>query len=372
MAGVDIRSVAGRRDLRRFLELPWRIYADDPAWVPPLLVEQRKLLDRERHPFHQHADVEYFLARMEGEVVGRIAAIVNHRHNEFHDERTGFFGFFESVRDDAVAAALLRRAESWLRERGMERIRGPMSFSTNEECGLLVAGFREPPFIMMPHNPPYYAPLLEAAGYAKAKDLIAYMLDRGAGVPERLGRVRERLERRLGLAFRTLDMKRLDHEVEAIKAIYNSAWERNWGFVPMTDAELDAMAKDLKRVVDPRFCYIVEDDGRPVAFCLTLPDLNQALRHLDGRLLPFGIFKLLWHFRKIDQARVLTLGIVEGYRGRGLDALLMARSFGAAHAHGIRRGECSWILEDNTTMRRAIENVGGVAYKTYRIFEKAL
>lgn len=372
MSRVEITPLEGRRDLRRFLELPWRIYTDDPAWVPPLLVEQRKLLDRRRHPFHAHADVEYFLARRDGQVLGRVAAVVNHRHNEFHRERTGFFGFFETVRDDAVASRLLDAAEAWLRERGMERVRGPMSFSTNEECGLLVAGFGEPPFILMAHNPPYYPPLLEAAGYQKAKDLLAYMVERGSGVPERLRRAAERLERRLGLHFRALDMKRLKQEVASVKAIYNSAWERNWGFVPMTDEELDAMARDLKRIVDPRFCFIVEDAERPVAFSLTLPDLNQALRHLDGRLLPFGFLKLVWWARKIDQARVLTLGVIPGYRNRGLDALLIARSFAAAHAHGIRRGECSWVLEDNTGMRRAIENVGGVAYKTYRIYEKPL
>lgn len=372
MSDVDVRPLQGRRDLRRFLRLPWRIYADDPAWIPPLLVEQRKLLDRRRHPFHRHADVEYFLARRRGEVVGRIAAIINHRHNEFHEERTGFFGFFESVRSGGVGEALLEEVESWLRDRGMERVRGPMSFSTNEECGLLVSGFGHPPFIMMSHNPPYYVPLLEGAGYGKAKDLIAYMVERGEGAPDRLRRAKERLERRLGLRFRTLDMKRLDRDVAIIKAVYNSAWERNWGFVPMTDEELDAMAHDLKRVVDPRFCFIVEDEERPVAFSVTLPDLNQALRHLNGRLLPFGLVKLLWHARKIDQARVITLGVIPGYRGRGLDALLIARSFEAAQAYGIRRGECSWVLEDNTGMRRALENVGGVAYKTYRIYEKDL
>ncbi|HUH12890.1 MAG TPA: hypothetical protein VMK65_07255 [Longimicrobiales bacterium] len=371
MSGIDVRPLEGRRDLRRFLRLPWRIYASDPAWVPPLLVEQRKLLDRERHPFHQHAQVEYFLARRDGEVVGRVAAIVNHRHNEFHGDRVGFFGFFEAVRDEAVAHALLGAVERWLRARGMESARGPMSFSTNEECGLLVAGFGTPPFILMTHNPPYSEPLLRAAGYAGVKDLLAYMMYE-QGVPARLARVRERLERRLGVAFRTLDMKRLGREVEIIQGIYNTAWERNWGFVPMTPAEFDGMAKDLKRIVDPRMCFIAEHDGEPVAFSLALPDLNQALARIDGRLLPFGVFKLLWHARRIDQARVLTLGVVPGYRKRGLDGLLIARTFAAAAEHGYRRGECSWILEDNLDMRRALESAGGRVYKTYRIYEKPL
>ena len=371
MSDIDVRPVAGRRDLRRFLELPWRIYADDPAWVPPLLVEQRKLLDRKRHPFHQHADVEYFLARRGREVVGRIAAIVNHRHNEFHGDRLGFFGFFETIHDEAVADALLTTAEAWLRARAMEGVRGPTNFSTNEECGLLVDGFDTPPYIMMTHNPPWYEALLHGAGYVRAKDLIAYLVPHH-DAPERLVRTRERLERRLGITFRTLDMKRLSREVAIVKDIYNSAWERNWGFVPMTDAEFDFMAANLKRVVDPRMCFIAEHEGRPVAFSLTLPDLNQALARIDGRLLPFGIFKLLWHARRVDQARVITLGVIPGYRKRGLDGLIMARTFDGAVAHGYMRGECSWILEDNLDMRRAIENSGGYAHKTYRIYEKAL
>ena len=355
---VDVRPVTGRGDLRRFLRLPWSIYRDDAAWVPPLLVEQRKLLDRRKHPFHEHADVEYFLARRGERVLGRIAAIVNHRHVEFHDEKAGFFGFFECVDDVEVAAALLRRAEDWVRARGMELMRGPMNFSTNEECGLLVDGFDMPPMIMMTHNPPYYARLLEACGYSKAKDLLAYYLV-DDGVPERLLRGAERVQQRAGATIRPIELKRLRGEVEIIRDIYNSAWERNWGFVPMTDAEFDAMAAQLKQIVNPEICVIAEVAGEPVGFALGLPDYNQAIRHTNGRLLPFGIFKLLWHARRIDAARVITLGVKPSHRRLGLDAMMMLRIWQKGTAAGYHRG-------------RIAERLGGFVYKTYRVYDRPL
>src|SRR5690606_5052883 len=295
-AAVTVRPVADRADLNRFIRFPWRIYANDPVWVPPLLSDLKTVLDRRRHPFHQHADVEYFLARRGDEVVGRIAAIVNHRHNEFHEERTGFFGFFECIDDADVAGALLETAEAWLRERGMERVYGPESFSTNEESGLglLVDGFDKPPVIMMAHTPPYYPKLVEGAGYVKAKDLLAYWLD-DQRPPERLVRGVERLRQAERVKLRTLNLKDFAGEVARIKDIYNSAWERNWGFVPMTDAEFDHLARQLRPVVNPRLCAIAEVDGEPVGFALALPELNHALKHVDGRLLPLGPSKVPCH-----------------------------------------------------------------------------
>lgn len=371
VSAVQVDAVRGRRDLRRFLQLPWAIYAGDPHWVPPLLVEQRKLLDRSRHPFHQHAEVEYFLARRGSRLVGRIAAIVNHRHIEFHDERVGFFGFFECEDDPAAAVALLNTAQAWLAERGMAGVRGPMNFSTNEECGLLIDGFDSPPMIMMTHNPPYYRHLLESAGYAKAKDLLAYLLiDRG--VPERLAKGVERVQRRARATIRPIRLDALDEEIERVREIYNSAWERNWGFVPMTDAEFDEMAKQLKQIINPDICLIAEIDDEAVGFALALPDLNQAIRHTNGRLLPFGIVKLLWHARKIDAARVITLGVKPRFRRLGLDAMMMLRIWEKGTAGGYHRGEASWILEDNWDMRRIMERLGGRVYKTYRIYERGL
>ena len=368
---MRVDATKGRADLRAFLRLPWRIYRDDPNWVPPLLVEQRKLLNRRRHPFHRHADVRYFLARRGERVVGRIAAIVNHRHVEFHGESVGFFGFFECEDDPAAALALVARAGDWLRERGMTAMRGPMNFSTNEECGLLVDGFDSPPMIMMTHNPAYYERLLEGAGLRKAKDLFAYLLAE-IREPDRLLRGVARLARRSEATVRPIRMKELKREVERIREVYNSAWERNWGFVPMTEAEFDEMAKQMKQIVDPELCLIAEIDGAPAGFVLALPDFNQAIRHANGRLLPLGLFRLLWHARRIDQVRVITLGVKPAYRRHGLDAMMMLRCYQRALELGYRRSEASWILEDNLPMRRIMDRLGWRVYKTYRIYEQPL
>lgn len=368
---VRVDAVRGRRDLKRFLTLPWRIYTDDPEWVPPLLADRKALLDRRTHPFHDHAEAEYFLARRGDDVLGRIAAVVNHRHNEFHGDRTGFFGFFESVDDPAVAGALLSTAQAWVADHGMDRIRGPMNLSTNEECGLLVSGFDRSPAVMMTHNPPYYARLLEAAGYAKAKDLLAYWLE-GPEPPQRLVRGVERLQRSEEVEIRSLDKRRFRDEVGRIQQVYNSAWNRNWGFVPMTDAEFENLAAELRPVVEPTLCLIAEVRGEPVGFALALPDFNQALRHIDGRLFPFGLLKLLWYRRKIDTARIITLGLKPDYRRMGLDAALYLRLYRNGVAAGFTRAECSWILEDNWEMRRALERLGAEVHKTYRIYEKRL
>jgi GNAT superfamily N-acetyltransferase len=296
---------------------------------------------------------------------------VNHRHVEFHDEPVGFFGFFECADDPAAANALITAAEEWVRARGMRGLRGPMSFSTNEECGLLVDGFDSAPMIMTTHNPPYYERLLEGAGLRKAKDMFAYLLAE-MGEPERLMRGVTRLAGRSDATVRPIRMKELPAEMERIRDVYNSAWERNWGFVPMTEAEFDEMAKQMKQIVDPELCLIAEIDGEPVGFGLVLPDFNQAIRHTDGRLLPFGLFKLLWYARRIDQVRVVTLGVKPEYRRHGLDAMMMLRGYRRAVELGYKRSEASWILEDNLPMRRIMERLGWTAYKTYRIYEKSL
>ncbi|HUF50600.1 MAG TPA: hypothetical protein VMN60_07205 [Longimicrobiales bacterium] len=371
---IIVRPAAGRADLERFLRLPWSIYADDPHWVPPLLADVRAALDTAQHPFYQHAAVETFLARRGSTVVGRIAAIVNRAHNEFHDDRTGFFGLFESIDDQGVADALLRTAEAWLRARGMNAVQGPMNLSTNEEIcspGVLIDGFHRPPAIMMAHSAPYYARLLERAGYEKAKDLVAYWLD-SEELPERLERTFDRLMRDGRSRFRAVNLSRFDAEVAVIQDIYNSAWERNWGFVPMNGAEILHLAKQLRPVVNPHLCIIAELDGEPVGFALGLPDYNVALKHVNGRLFPFGIVKLLWHRRHIRQCRAITLGLKPHARQRGLDALLIAHLFKEGKKVGIWKGECSWILEDNRDMRRALDRIGGVADKTYRVFGKPL
>lgn len=372
--GVEVQPVEGRADLERFLRLPWRIYAADPLWVPPLLADVRTALDPAKHPFHAHADVALFLARRGSLPVGRIAAIVNRAHNQFHEDALGFIGLFECIDDQGVADALFAAAADWLRERGMTAVQGPMNLSTNEEIcspGVLVDGWHRPPVIMMGHTPPYYARLFERAGFVKSKDLLAYWLE-GREPPQRLRRAYDRLTRDGSTRIRSLNMRRFDDEVATIQSIYNSAWERNWGFIPMAEAEIDHMARQLKPVVNPKLCVIAEVDGEPAGFALGLPDYNMALRHVNGRLFPFGIVKLLWHRRRIDAARTITLGLRPGFRNRGLDAAMIAHIYIEGNAAGIWRSECSWILEDNWDMRRGLERIGAVADKTYRIFEKPL
>jgi GNAT superfamily N-acetyltransferase len=367
-----VERLARGASLREFIQLPWTVNAGDPHWVPPLRMQVRTLLDRDKHPFHRHAEVEYFLARRSGRVVGRIAAIVNHRHNEFHDERTGFFGFFEVLDDREAAAALLDAASGWLRERGMERVRGPMSFSTNEELGVLVEGFDHPPTILMTHNPPYYGPLLEGLGWEKAKDLLAFRHE-GGEPTERLLRGSQRIAARAGVAIRTLDMKRFRQEVELIQDIYNSAWARNWGFVPMTEAEIAFMAKELRPVVDPELCLFAELEGKAVGFSLALPDVNVALKKLpSGRLLPFGWLRLLLEMRRIRSFRVITLGLRPGHQHSGIGAGLYLRTWSEGLRKGYTSAEASWILEDNLEMVQAVEKMGWYVYKRYRIYERRL
>ncbi len=370
---VRIDRVAGRQDLQSFIRLPWRLYSQDPAWIPPLLFDLKNLLSPKKHPFHQHADVEYFLARLDGEVVGRIAAIVNHWHVQFHAEPVGFFGFFESIKNQDITTALLTTAERWVAERGMQRIRGPMNFSTNEECGLLVDGFHDAPKIMMPHHLPYYGLQIEMAGYGKAKDLFAYIIDvRGKPPPERLVRGIKRLQQRQNVRLRPISKKRFDEEIRVLHGIYHRTWEKNWGFVPMSEAEVDLFASQLRLVVEPKLCLIAEHQNEPVGFALAIPDYNQALRHIDGRLFPFGLLKLLWYRRTINMARIPLLGVNPGFRRRGIEAMLYVKLWEVVKANGYPVVECSWILEDNWDMRRGLEQMGALVYKTYRVYEKAV
>lgn len=369
---ATVVPVRERWSRARFIGLPWEIYADDEAWVPPLRSDVRKLMDP-AHPFQQHAETEFFLAVDEaGDAVGRIAAVVNALYNEFHESRTGFIGLFESIDDTAVATALLDRAGEWLRERGMTEAMGPFNLSTNDELyspGILLDSFDKPPVLLMAHNPPYYRRLFEDAGWEKRKDLLSYWLEEESAPPERLVRGMERLADRVdGLVVRQLRMDELDQEVERIKEVYNAAWERNWGFTPLTEAEIAHLASDLKPIVDTRYALIAEVHGEPVGFALALPDYNQALRHVNGRLFPFGILKLLWYRRKIDRVRVLTLGLKPRYLRKGIDALFYLKIFQNGLAAGMHRAEAAWILEDNWGMRRGLERMGGYVYKTYRVY----
>jgi GNAT superfamily N-acetyltransferase len=370
---LEIFPVANARDLRQFIRLPWKIYRNDPYWVPPLLLDMKTLLNREKHPFFQHSSAEFFLARRDGELVGRIAAIQNNNHNNYHGERTAFFGFFESVNEKEVAAALLEQAASWARSRGLVQLRGPMNYSTNETLGLLVEGFDSSPCLMMTHNPPYYQELIESAGFEKAMDLYAWWLLTERGLNPKIVRVGEKVLKDQGIQVRTINMKKFREEVKIIKEIYNDAWSTNWGFVPMTDAEFEHMAKDLKTIVDPRVLLIAEKDGEPLAFSLALPDFNQALKKVNGRLFPFGLAKLIYYGRQVRQVRVLALGIVKKVQNwNGLGAALYYESFRRGVAAGYRSCEFSWTIESNDLINRSMQLFGAEIYKRYRIYQKAL
>jgi GNAT superfamily N-acetyltransferase len=337
-------------------------------------MDVRTMLSREKNPFFQHAEAQYFVAeRGSGRrsVVGRIAAIHNHGHNEFHGDRVGFFGFFECENDQAVADALFEAAAEWLKERGLDTMRGPASFSTNDECGLTVEGFDTPPTIMNPHNPPYYIDLVERAGFTKAMDMHQFRTVSNQ-LPDRLVRGAKLIKKRQGITLRTLDVKRFYEEVDRIKPMYNAAWEKNWGFVPMTEAEIDHMAKQLKPVVVPDLVVFAEKDGETIGFALALPDLNVALRkNPSGRLFP-GILKVLWAARKVTRMRIVALGVLEQHRNTGADAVLYHWIWDRGYQIGYRWAEAGWILEDNAPMANALVRMGFEAYKTLRLYDRRL
>lgn len=373
---VQVTPVRGSAEKMLFIRFPYGIYRDDPSWVKPLEMERRDFLDPKKNPFFEYGEVALFLARRGGAVVGRIAAIRNPRHMEEHGTKEGFFGLFECMNDAGIARVLLDTAAAWLRERGMNAMLGPANFSSNQDWGLLIDGFGTPPAIMMPHNPPYYAALLDACGLTKVKDLYAFELSSSAQPPEKVVRIAEKMRVREGITVRPVNMKDLDAEVRRIKDIYNSAWEKNWGFVPFTEAEFDHLAKDLKTIVRPELALLAEVKGEPVAFSLTVPDANQAIRAADGRLthfgLPIGLVKLALASRRIDRLRLIILGIKEGYRRRGLDAILYLDTLRTAKQLGYVGGEISWTLEDNHLVNRAIESMGAQRSKTYRVYQRAL
>ncbi len=372
---VLVRPVKTAADLKRFIDFPYRLHRGDPCWVPELRMDVRKLLDRRKNPYFEHAEAEYFLAqRRDGgrrDVVGRIAATHNRAHNEFHDDKVGFFGFLETIDDQAVADALFDAAADWLRPRGLDTMRGPASFSTNDECGLLVDGFDSPPTVLNPHNPEYYVRLVERAAFVKAKDVVQYR-STNPNMPERLIRGARLLATRKKITLRQIDMKRFDEEIARVKEVYNSAWEKNWGFVPMTEAEIDHLAKQLKPVIVPELVVFVEQEDKVIGFAVALPDLNVALKtNPSGRLFP-GIVKILWAARKISRIRILLLGLLKEYRKTGADALMYHWIWEKGYALGYRWAEAGWILEDNTAMSNGLLRIGFEPYKTLRFYDRSL
>lgn len=369
---IDIIPVQNKKDLNTFIKFPYRHYQNNHNWVPSLLMDQKVLLNPQKHPFYKHAKAQFFLAKKENKTAGRIAAIVDEKHNEIHQEKTGFFGFFETIKDYEVADKLLTVARSWVADQGMTLFRGPVNPSQNEDCGLLVDAFDSPPVIMMPYNPPYYAAFIEKFGFKKVMDLYAYYIDDHNPPPKKLVRVAEIVRKKENLSVRPINMKNFDNEAKKVWYIYNHAWEKNWGFVPMTEEEFHHLAKNLKQVVMPELALMAEIDGKPIGFSLALPDINQTLIHTNGRLFPFGLPKLLWYSRKIDMIRIIIMGVIRQYRNKGIDSIFYIDTWKNATQKGYHRGEMSWILENNTVMNKTSEMLGGRVYKTYRMYQMEL
>jgi hypothetical protein len=368
---LQIRPLGNRRDFARFIDYAYERNAGDPHWVSPLRLSERERLTARKNPFFAHADVHLLLAWRGQRVVGRIAAIDDHLHNEVHADNVTMFGFFEAEDRDA-AQALLGAVEAWARTRGRALVRGPLNPSLNEGGGLLVDGFDTDPMILMPHNPPEYAGFIESAGYRKVKDLFAWLWDLDRAVPPVIERLAQRLRERERITVRPIDMAEFAREVERMRTIYCGAWEHNWGFVPPTEDEFRRIAAELKPIFDPRGAVCAEVDGRPIACAIAIPDINQALKGTDGRLFPLGIIRLIRRKRYIDQARLLLLGILSEYRTRGLYPLMLMELQRQVRGGPYRRVEFSWVLEDNLDINQPAEQAGARLYKRYRIYQKAL
>ena len=369
MGGIEVVAVNNKKALKQFVELPYSLYHEDPFWVAPLRIAVRELLDRGKHPFYAEADAEFFVAFQDGRVAGRVAAIFDKAHNRFHEEKAGFFGFFESVNSAEVAEALLTRARQWVFDRGATVMRGPVNPSTNYECGMLIAGFDSRPMVMMTYNPRYYPELMDRVGLRKAKDLYAYLSSPQAVDMKKVDRLADRVMRDGGVRIRPINMRDFDAEVARVWEVYGAAWARNWGFVPMSKAEFAWMGKEMKQILKPEFVLLGEAAGRVVGFALALPDINQALQPAAGRLFPTGLLKILYYQRLIKNLRVVALGVVEEYRTSGLAAAFYATLTRNARKLGFNDCEMSWILEDNVLMNRSLEVMGAKRYKTYRIYE---
>jgi GNAT superfamily N-acetyltransferase len=373
VVGADTRS-----SMREFVGLPWKIYdpVEYPTWIPPLRMMVRDILDTTKSPFWRNADRKLFLARRGGRTVARIAAIENRAHNEFHGDRVGFFGFFESFHDQEAAAALFDAAAGWLGERGLVTMRGPVSPSTNHECGLLVRGFRWEPTFLTPWNPRYYVELYEKAGLLAAKDLLAYFIPMASErftLPESYETHAKRALEKSGLTFRDMDLDDYDTEIERWWEVYNTAWERNWGFVPMTREEFLFMGRELRPLIIRQFAFVAEHRGEIVGFMLIIPDYNQIFKRIpSGRLLPTGIFKLLLGRSRLRSGRIILLGVKPEYRGRSIYELFAHEAVRRGRAYGAAGAEASWILEDNDQMNGPLLKMGLRAYRRWRIFDRAI
>ena len=376
MSDIEVSEVKSRRERDAFIKFPWQIYANDPAWVPPLIIERKEFLNRDRHPFYKHGDAALFLARKNGEIVGRIMASDDPNYNALHQANVGCFGLFESIADRDVADALFGAAAIWLRRKGRTEIMGPIDYSINYVCGLLIEGFQFPPTILTAHNPPYYRELIESCGFTKAKDWYAWWFADPSKAVTQLRRLATRVQKRWSVAIRPANLRDLRGESRRLREIFNQAWAKNWGFVPFTEAEMDFMTKELKPLIVPELAWVAEVGNEPVGFILCLPDINVVLRDLNGRLtrfgLPIGLIKLLLYKRRVRKGRLIALGVVEKYRRAGLAEMLVLHIIEEGMIKRGITGELSMTLEDNVMINRFLEAIGADRYKTYRIYSRPI
>jgi GNAT superfamily N-acetyltransferase len=370
---VDVRPVASRRDLTRFIKLPWRLYRNEAHWIPPLVTERRRFLDREKNPFFEHAEAEYFLASRDGEPVGRISAHVDHALNEYQHTNWGLFGFFDAEDDPEIAHALLDVATEWHAQRGRDELLGPMDFTTNDDPGLLVEGHERRPIVLQNWHHPYYRELLEGCGLEKAIDLYFWEIrleiaEEQGGFHPMIHATAEKVVNEHGVRIRHMRKRDFEAELQRFMDIYNAAWNKNWGFVPITDEQVRFYAKDLRPILDEKWTWIAELDGEVIGAALTLPDVNQCLEHMNGRLLPIGWAKFLYYKRKIDAIRVFALGVKPEHQQLGVAAAFYVEHLKNGSPDGVTWGEMGWILETNEPMNRAMEGMGAEIVKRYRIY----
>jgi len=370
LSPVAVAPVETRQDLDRFVRLPFELYREDPYWVPPLIADARRTLTPGANPFWNHAERELFLARHKDRVVGRVAAITDRNYNQAHASSAAYFGFFETENEPETARALLDQVVFWARARGLTVVYGPANPSLNDEAGMLVEPFDSSPLIKMSYNPPFYPALVEQAGFTKVKDLYAYVVPSDRALPEKYERVIKALKDKPGIRVRCLEMDNLKRDLGIIKEVYNDAWSNNWDFTPFTSEDIDDMAQQLKPLIEPSLCPFVFCQDEPAGMSVALPDYNQVLKKLNGRLFPFGWLKFLIERRRINQGRLWALGLKKKFRHQGFDSLLYYETLVAARKLGYKQGEVSWILEDNMAIIRPILNLGGRLYKTYRVFQR--
>lgn len=374
MNSSGVTFVSSKEEKKRFINFIYPFYKNEQHWVPPLRMDQKKLIDTDKNPFFNNAEIALFLAEKDGKDVGRIAAIIDHRYNDYHNTKTGHFGFFECIEDQHTANLLFRVASDWLKDKGMNKALGPASPGMLDTIGVLIDGFDKDPYVMMPYNFPYYDELIKNAGFSKEMDMFAYLVDTETVQVDRMERAMDIVKKRLGeLKIRPVNLKKMDSEIKIIREIYNKAWKNNWGFIPLSEEEFAAAGKDLKMIIDTNYAHIAEIKGEPVAFSVGIPNINELIKNQNGKLFPFGLIKILWGKKKTKGLRTALMGVLPEWQGKGIDALLHHRSIKNGLKSDVNKeSELSWILETNTEMIRVAERIGGKHDKTYRMYSKKL